>query len=234
MRIPESWHDKHGNASIYYERLADPAIEQVTIGEHQLTIMYETPHEGFSYGCSPADIHKMLSLAVDHVPCLPDIIAFRQPTRNQQQQQPVWGRYVYHAEFGDHKGSAIIVEAQELSAKLKWSKRMSLAGRDEFSRLVRDGHVFTETKRCFEATLSEDSIRGTILFRTILHELGHLADYHQKVDDEKTALAYDYGLARQLYFARPSSEREAFAHRFGEELRDALVKQGEVPFAPQE
>ncbi|WP_170431801.1 hypothetical protein [Ruegeria arenilitoris] len=233
MRIPESWLDKYGNCSLYYERLERPEVEQVAIAGRQLTLLYEAPHNGFSFGCSPSDVIKMLASLSKLVPALPSIIAFRQPTRKQRQQNPVWGRFLYFAEFGGYCGTAIVLEAQELGAPLKWSKRMTLEDRAEYDLLIRDGHPFLETKRYYVAELTEEAVRNTKLYRTFLHELGHLADFHQKVLDNRTALDPDQDVADSLYFSRPTSEREAFAHRFAEELRETLLENCAIPFAPQ-
>ncbi|MBR9852935.1 MAG: hypothetical protein GYB27_26755 [Rhodobacteraceae bacterium] len=233
MRIPESWLDKHGNYSAYYERLETPRVESVTVGECEMKFLYETPREGFSYGCSPTDAVKLLTMISKFVPALPDIVAFRQPTRKQHQQNPVWGRFLYFAEFSEHYGTAIVLEAKKLGESLKWAKRMTLEDRAEYERLLRDGHIFVETKRFQVAELTEEAVRNTIIYRTLLHELGHLADYHQKVLDIRTALDPDHDVARSLYFSRLTSEREAFAHRFAEELRETLLESGAIPFAPQ-
>lgn len=229
MRIPESWLDKHGNCSLYYERLELTDVQEVTIGQFRLKLLYEKPHDGFSYGCSPADVIKVLTLAVKMAPAMPDMIAFRQPTRKQQQQFPVWGRFLYFAEFGNHEGTAIVLEAQKLGALLKRSKRMPLEERAEFDRLIRDGYSFTETKRHFEAELTESAVRNTKLYRTLLHELGHLTDYYQKVLDDRTALDPDHDVAADIYFSRPTSEREVFAHAFAEKVCQALRIAGEIP-----
>lgn len=233
MRIPESWQDKHGNYSLYYERLELAYAEEVSIGDFQTKVLYEKPHDGFSYGCSPADVIKLLTLVSVSVPAIPDIIAFRQPTRKQRQQFPVWGRFLCCAEFGRNEGTAIVLEAHELGASLRRSKHMNMEDRAEYERLIGDGHSFVETKRHFEAHLAEDSIRNTKLYRTLLHELGHLADYHQKVLSEETALDPDQDVAGDLYFLRPTSEREVFAHRFAEDLGRSLRADGKIPFAPQ-
>ncbi len=233
MRIPESWLDKHGNCSLYYERLELAHVEKISIGSFETSIIYDKPHDGFSYGCSPADVKKLLTLVSASIPAMPDIIAFRQPTRKQRQQFPVWGRFLYYAEFGKNEGTAIVLESQELGTSLRRSKNMNLEDRAEYERLIGDGHSFVETKRYFEAQLAEDGIRNTKLYRTLLHELGHLADYHQKVLSEETALDPDHDVAADLYFSRPTSVREVFAHRFAEDLGRLLRADHEIPFAPQ-
>lgn len=110
---------------------------------------------------------------------------------------------------------------------------MTLEDRAEYERLIRDGYSFVETKRHLVAELTEEAVRNTKLYRTLLHEVGHLVDYHEKVLDERTALDPDQDVAADLYFSRPISEREAFAHRFAEELKQTLLANGAIPFEPQ-
>ncbi|MEX0364907.1 MAG: ImmA/IrrE family metallo-endopeptidase [Ruegeria sp.] len=234
MRIPASWEDKHGNYTLYYERLEVARFQETPIGDFRLKILYEEPRVGHTYGCSPSDVIKVLTLAADLVPSLPDIVAFRQPTRKQRQQHPVWGRFLYFGEFGRHEGAAIILEAQELNAPLSWPKRMSLEDRAEFLRLVEDGHSFTEAKRRFQSTLAEAPIRNTVLYRTLLHELGHWVHYHQEVLNSPTALHENQDIASDLYFSKSVSEREDYAHAFAEKLRQALRQTDEIPFDPLE
>ncbi|WP_141401308.1 hypothetical protein [Cohaesibacter gelatinilyticus] len=235
MRIPSSWCDKTGKLTLFHELLERPYEMEAIIYGCDITILYETPKEGFSYGCSPADVIKLLKLVAIDVPPLPDIIVFRQPTRKQRQQNPVWGRFFYYSEFGKHKGSAIVLEAQKIGDSLIWPRRMSLEDRDEYNRLNDDGHRFVETKRDFRAELTEDAIRSTLLFRTFLHELGHWADYSYKVIFGNSAIdgEYDNDTAEDLYFARPTSEREVYAHAFADKYRKRLKNAGEIPFAPE-
>ena len=160
------------------------------------------------------------------------MFAFRQPTKRQQQQNPVWGRFVYFAKLGVHSGSAIILEAQELGTKMRWPKRMSLDERSEYERLIADGHVFIEASRYFEAELVEQDIRNTKLYRTLLHELGHLAHYQHDVVETQTALDHDQDVAQRLHFAKPSSEREIFAHSYAKKLNKFLRENGSIPFDP--
>ena len=232
MRIPESWLDKHGVCSFYYERLGQSHETEVTIAGFQLRLLYESPLDGFTYGCSPADVIYLLTLAAEFCPAFPDIIVFRQPTRKQLQQTPVWGRFIYASDFGKHQGTAIVIEAQKLGGLLKISKRMTLEARSEYKRLVDDGHKFIEKKRHFQASMCEDAIRNTKLYRTFLHEMGHLADYRQKVLDDRTALNPDQEVANEFYFSRPASEREVFAHSFAENVSQRLRSIGVIPFEP--
>jgi hypothetical protein len=158
----------------------------------------------------------LLAKVAGHLPGLPDMLVFRQPTRKQRLLKPVWGRFLYYAEIGEVRGSAIMLEAQEEGAKLKWSRRMTPEDRAEFGRLVADGHAFKEEKRHFVAQVEPGAARQTVLYRTLLHELGHWAHYQRDVLIPATALDPDEETARDLFFAAPSSEREAFAHGFAD------------------
>lgn len=228
MRVPESWKDKQGKVSAFYERLDSASEQEVAIDGFQLRILYEQPRDGFSYGCTPADVIRILRRVVHLSPVLPDIIAFRQPTRKQQKQKTVWGRFLFHAELGKHKGTAIILEAQELGSILKWPKRMTVEDREEYDRLVSDGHEFVEKKRHFQAELTEVAVRNTKLYRTLLHEIGHLVHYHQSVHNQQTALDESLEIARDLHFAIPNSEREIFAHSFSDKLSRAIRIDSEI------
>ena len=219
MRIPESWLDRSGRRTFYCERLDGFQKEEITVPGARLVLLYQPLPTGFTYGCTPAEVANVLDRVAGAVPALPAVVAFRLPTRKQRHLNPVWGRFLYLARIGRHEGPAIVLEAQQLGAPLRWSKQLSPQDRAEFERLVSDGHLVTETKRHFEARLTEGAIRNTILYRTLLHELGHLADYHEKVLDPRTKIDPDQDRALALYFARVAAEREAFAHAFAERLQ---------------
>lgn len=232
MVIPASLKDRFGNLTWYAERLKPSRIEQHTINGHTVKVLYEEPRKGFTYGCSPGDaVHLLAQVESDHLEAL-SLILFRQPTRKQVRIRPVWGRMIYFAEIGSHYGAAVCLEAQEVGAKLKWPKKLSLQDVDEVQRLLGDGHSMEETKREYIFTLSEASIRNTLLYRTLLHELGHWVEYSQDFLDDATALSEDPDIAYDLYFAKPTSEREAFAHRYATETAEILRLNGVIPFDP--
>ncbi len=90
MRIPKSWMDRHGNVSLFYERIEPAYFAQESVGGFELKLFYELPRDGFTYGCSPPDALKVLRAAAPSIPSLPDMLTFRQPTRKQRQLKPVW------------------------------------------------------------------------------------------------------------------------------------------------
>ena len=233
MRVPESRSDRYGNDSSFCERWNVADVIDVSIDDQPVKILFEEPRTGFTYGCSPADVIVILQAVGGFMPLLPDFIVFRQPTRKQAMLNPVWGRLRYSTEFDGETGIAIVLEAQPLGGKLKRSKRMGLEDRAEFERLVADGHRFSASKQFFEAELNEQAVRNTILYRTLLHELGHLIDFYEKVLNEKTALDSDGARAFDLYQACPASEREHSAHAFADAIATTLKANGVIPFRPK-
>jgi hypothetical protein len=229
MRIPASRQDSNGNWSRYYERIRPDFVKDYRIGDDTIKILYERPREGFSYGCSPEDVAHVLAMLWDEDLLLPDFVVFRQPTRKQRQQHPVWGRLVYHAEIGDLSGSAIFLESQELGAKMRWSHKLDVEDRAEFERLKEDGHEFEQTKRHSTSRLTEKALRNTVLYRTLLHELGHWQHFENDVLAQE-----DLDLAADLYFAKPSVEKEQYAHGYAEEKARMLRSQSLIPFAPRD
>ena len=79
-------------------------------------------------------------------------------------------------------------------------------------------------------TLSKTSIRNTILYRTLLHELGHWVQYERDLLNDETALFEDADVACDLYFAQPKIEHENFAHHYASELNELLRTKGVIPF----
>jgi hypothetical protein len=95
---------------------------------------------------------------------------------------------------------------------------MSLGDQAEFIRLRADVHVFNETTRTFDALLSDQPVRSTILYHTLLHEIGHWVQYHEDVLAAATAIDPAQDVARALYFSKPSSQREVYARSFADRL----------------
>ncbi|MEH6631726.1 MAG: hypothetical protein V7776_12900 [Halopseudomonas aestusnigri] len=232
MAIPNSRMDRFGNATEFYERMQFDCVIERIVHDTQITVLYENPREGYNYGCTPEDVLHLLSMIPEDHHYLLEFIIFRQPTNKQSQQSPVWGRLIYCAEVGNGLGPAIIIEAQKDNSELFWPRKISLEGQDEINRLKADGHKFERTKRAFVSKLCPMAHRNTVLYRTLLHEFGHLKQYVVEVLDEDTALSDDYNIAGDLYDAKPSSEREQYANRYADELSEKLRLEGHIPFDP--
>jgi hypothetical protein len=232
MTIPNSRLDRFGMETVFPERIKPTLVETIEIGGNSLTVLYEEPRPGFTYGCSPKDVAHLLSQIPADDFVLIDLMVFRQPTRKQAQQNPVWGRLRYCAAVGNHLGPAVYLEAQKIGASLRWSRKLSLDSQAELARLRDDGHMVTENRREFVITPSENSIRNTLLYRTVLHEIGHWVQYDREALDETTGLSEDFDLAYDLYFSKPDVEREHFAHRYATETATLLRSKGVLPFDP--
>lgn len=232
MRIPESWLDKDGKARFYYERAELDFVRKVSLNNKTLRVLYEIPRAGFTYGCSPSDVIHLLSKITVRGWEFPELILFRQPTRKQTKHYPVWGRFLYYAEIGGFCGPAVILEAQKVGSRIRWPNKCSLESRAELERLKNDGHCFESCKREQVANLEENAVRNTILYRTILHELGHWVQYQKEVLSSPAQIFEKENTSEDIYFSKPSPERECFAHRFADDLASDLKLRGLIPFSP--
>ena len=152
------------------------------------------------------------------------MIILRQPKRREELLSPVWGRFIYSYDFEGEPQPAVILEAVNLNRHMRWPKRLSPAETEEFDRLCEDGHQFESHKREWVAPMDPWAARQTQLKRTFPHELGHYVHYYRSVelpDPEKEDI--DGWLRRsRLHDALPSSEKEAFAHRYAASIQELL------------
>ncbi len=225
LTIPWRWEESR----IYYEVLTDPVVIKRKIGGRDITFLVEPTRKDCCHCCTIDDLVKMLTSIPAEAQTHVDRYILRQPTRKQSILSPVWGRFVYWADLGKYEGPALIIEAQEPGMMTPRSRSLSLADQEELARLREDGHEVIETKRAFEVTQSRDSSRATQLYRTLPHEIGHNAHYIEDVENRISATRSRDELAR-VYFAKPSAEREAYAHRFADNQRQRLTKSGVIPF----
>lgn len=145
-------------------------------------------------------------------------MVLRQPTRKQRVISEVWGRAIFYFETGKYSGSAIVLEAQQL-APIKWMRSLTPEQQQELKRLSSDGHTLHHTRRHIEIHPTPDSLRNTQLYRTLLHELGHLVDFSRYSPEE--------------WNTRTFKEKEDYAHRYANETFKHLQEGGHLPFPPQ-
>jgi len=213
--IPESWH----SPLRFWERLAGGVKVRRKIGGKDQLFLVEPPQAGWCYPCSIADMVTILT----HCPAEDlerfDHIVLRQPTRKQCILSPVWGRAVPAIEIGNVRGSAIVIEAQP-STGLCWSESRSVSPerRRELERLREDGHRILPSRRCIQILSSMEAMRSTVLYRTLLHEIGHHVD-RSSCDP----------VIREN---RATAEKENFAHLYANKLLAKLAAQGVVPIVP--
>lgn len=203
-------HGRQNNFGIPFGRSIAPGTVVVrrAAGESELAFVVEPARRGCVYPCTIDDIAAVLA----QFPPLVGIIVLRQPTRKEELHAPVWGRALWHFEGHGVQGPAISLDARSLTP-FTWPRRLSPEYMRELQRLREDGHAIVDTGRGLRFHPTEESLRNTVLFRTVLHELGHHADYQQRSDDS--------------YYLRTPSAREDFAHRFAAEAQARLVR-----FAP--
>ena len=131
--------------------------------------------------------------------------------------QPVWGRFVSWYDFREQHGASVIIESQRL-ASIRWPLSIGLESRDELERLRADGHCVERTRRGYDIQPTAETMRNTVLFRTLLHEVGHHVDFD--LSDVES------------WMGKNSRVKEEYAHRFAEMAMAVLRKEGQAPFPP--
>ncbi len=235
MSIPRYYgvSDDDGDARYFHSRV-NPDITEIRHFPDSphlpIAFLYENPRAGCTYGCGIDDVFHLLSHLPEDDRYMIGMIIFRQPTRKQASLSPVWGRAIYCTEIAGHVGTAIILEAYEIGKSFRWSRNQYPEDAAEFERLSQDyGHEIVADKRGYTITPNEQSVRNTLLYRTLLHEVGHLVQYFREVISRPDHLIDE---AMDAYFARPSSELEVFAHRYAKEIGAKLREDGVIPFEP--
>lgn len=224
--IPWAWADDR----IYYNRLVEPVDVEIKVRSVTTRVIVEPPLEGFIHACTIDDISKFLQMMpIRH---FEHIAAFvlRQPKRKERILAPVWGRLVYWTDICGHSGPTVYLEAQDVNQPQKWSKSLSPDYNLELERLRRDGHKIETDKRRHLIHSTVDSVRNTQLYRTLPHEIGHYVDYLTKVEEPSKNEQATWTELNEKYHSRPAQEREAFAHRYADQLWKQLSSDGSIPF----
>lgn len=210
--VPESWHE----AKCFYERLSDYVFVKRIVGDREIPFFVEPTRPDWFYPCTLDDICTVLQQ------CSPkdietfDFIVLRQPTRKQRILSPVWGRAIFCFDISSYRGAAIVLEAQN-TEPIRWDKSLSPERARELERLRTDGYEFRQTRKGFELHVTPSALRNTVLYRTLLHEIGHHVDYKNSSDQE--------------WVSRIRREKEDFAHRYACETFELLQRKGVVPFS---
>jgi len=144
-----------------------------------------------------------------------EFVVFRHPTHKQRLIQPVWGRFVSWYEFRKQHGAAVVIESQR-PGPLRWPLSLGVESRAELDRLRADGHRVERTRRGYMIHPTSESLRNTVLFRTLLHEIGHHVDF--EMSDQDT------------WRSKSSRVKESYAHRFADMAITALRMEGQAPF----
>ncbi|AHE55277.1 hypothetical protein NX02_18040 [Sphingomonas sanxanigenens DSM 19645 = NX02] len=162
-------------------------------------------------------------------------ILFRQPTRKQSILNPLWGRLIYWGEISTAQrrtiatGPMIILEAVDEDMTMRWSSALDPDSHEQLDRLRADGHAIDFDGRSHRITVTPASARNTQLYRTLPHEIGHWFDWLEKVEGPG-ARGEPFDALMDRYFARPKAEREAFAHRYADDIYKSLFARDSIPF----
>jgi hypothetical protein len=207
-----------------YERFTDPVILEVPVGDVPLTFVVERTRADSVHACTVDDVVRVLQqLEPDDIAGL-DTVIFRQSSRKSQILRPAWGWWSYY--------SRIVLEAVTATTPLRWSRKLDPFWRTELDRYRRAGIAVREHRRGFEMNLDVADVREVLLYRTLLHEVGHHVDYLENVERPSDgANAPTWSELRDRWSASPSVERETFAHRWADEAGARLRSQGAIPFA---
>lgn len=212
--VPEPWAD----ARRYWERLENPiTVKRMVLGR-TLPFVVEAPRSPFFHACTVDDLAELIGLLTSDEFGAIAFVALRQPTRKQALLSLVWGRLVYHAEVGGFAGPALILEAQRSPGALRWPKSLQPWVAAEIELLRSDGHEVSVEARHYRLLSNPQAVRDTQLFRTVPHEVGHYVDYRRRVIDVSSTKA-ELNRNLDLFWSRPTREREEFADRFAREFR---------------
>lgn len=200
-----------------------------------MQFVIETNALGCVHSCTVSDVLRILeALPQSNLVGLRTFV-FRQPTRKQLVLSPVWGRLLYDSEISTANGKilatgpVIFLDAVQVDKMIVWSTSLDPERSQELDRLRNDGHNVQRSGHRFDISITASSARNTQLYRTLLHEIGHWVDWLSKVE-EPVARGGDRDDLETTYFARPKSEREAFAHRYADTQRKILEANGIIPF----
>lgn len=218
----------------YYERLVQPVEVERHVHGRPVVFLVEPTHRGFVHACSIDDLMRLLELIpAEHMEEI-NLIVLRQPKRKERIMEPAWGRLAYSAYIGAYSGRAIFLEATSPNVPFRWSKSLSPYQQRELERLREAGHHVVPSRTHYTITPSVESIRATQLYHTLPHEVGHNVDYILHCERPRQE-AWDKGdysdRIDKSYDSKPTADKEAFAHRYADELRARLKALGEIPFA---
>jgi hypothetical protein len=208
-------HFSYREPKVYFEDLKNYRSVERIIKSYKITFLVEETRSDCVHACTVDDITYVLqNVPAADLEDLP-LIILRQPKRKEEILNPVWGRYIYYAVIDAHEGSAICLDTFDLSKQFRWSKSLSPDLQDELERLMADGHSVETTKRHHIILSNFASVRATQLFRTLLHELGHHVDRMRN---------------EEAFETKTSKDKEVFAHRYAEDLRESLKQKDVIPF----
>lgn len=202
----------------YWEKLDKYVEVRRMIGSKEQIFFVEPPrNSSWFYPCTIDDMVHLLGLISKEFLETFDFIVLRQSTRKQRILRPVWGRAQFWFDLNKFGGSAIIIEAVD-AHPYTWFKTLDPESARELERLKSDGHRITLRKRDILIEPTASSLRNTVLFRTLVHEIGHHLDF--------------YVTDLEAWDSKTSHDKEDYAHRFASLIYQSLLEKRLVPFEP--
>ncbi|MDI1450919.1 hypothetical protein [Polyangium sp. 6x1] len=227
--IPSRWGDGPSWAQIRSYRTVRRDVHG-----RPLHFVVQRPRRGFLHPCTVDDVVTVLSALPKEVLEAPEGyglagVILRQPSRKQVILDRCWGRLAWHLELGPVQGPAIYLDAQPVPLRLRRSLRLDVEQEAELGRLREEADEVHSDKRAHHLTFGLEGLRRVLLYRTLLHELGHLVDFWDRVVRPEL-LGGDLLELHDAYDSQPEREREEVAHRFAERWSATLRERGCIPF----
>lgn len=220
----------------WWEQIRTHKVAHGCVLQRDIQFFIEATRGNCIHACTVADICHILSAVPENDWNGLHAFILRQSTRKEWLINPTWGRLAFTASVGQpgrpnlYSGPAIILEAVDPFAVWTWDKSLSPAEARELERLGADGHQVRDCGKYYKITSDATAVRATQLYRTILHEIGHWVDWLQKVERPGGDPRQKFDERRDLYFARPEAEREMFANRYADRMREKLLSESIIPF----
>ncbi len=221
----------------WWELISAYEFAEYTVFGCSVASITEKTHPGYIHACTIGDVLTILgSLPQRDVDGM-NTIVFRQPTSKQRIMAPVWGRMAYSASIGrpakreSRIGPANFLEAQSPSEILNMSESLDSEDLQEVERLVADGHRLEDNGKVLKFHSTPESIRNTQLYRTLIHEIGQWVDWLENVVRPAGGKLEDEEMLSENYFSRSKNEREAFAHRYAQNMGRLLRQRNLIPFS---
>jgi hypothetical protein len=223
------------NGPCWLSQIGDCHVEEHDVAGRTVRFVIEANALGCVHPCTISDVLRILEALPQSDLAGLKTFVFRQPTRKQLVLSPVWGRLLYDTEISTANGKilatgpVIFLDAVQVNKIIIWSTSLDPDLSQELDRIRNDGHQVQRSGHRYNISVTASSARNTQLYRTLLHEIGHWFDWLSKVE-EPVAKGGDRDALETAYFARPKSEREAFAHRYADTQRVILEADGIIPF----
>ncbi|MCP4751133.1 MAG: hypothetical protein GY866_09580, partial [Proteobacteria bacterium] len=227
----------------HWEKLSDYRVFRKEIGASRPAFVVEKPADGFYFALTPWDVIRFLNLLDEDLWNEVELFIWRNQFRKERILSGAWGRIAYWANIDSRlEGAAIFFHSQRKTFDTRWNKNLKPEDAKELERYREAGIKVFNEKRQLKLVSSPETDRCIQLYYTLPHELGHLDDYskHWNWLDEGAEFGRDDDALEEgerridkgtpHYDQKPDQEKEVYAHRFSDHLREKLKLNGRIPF----